>query len=361
MLAVRSLANLYVAQGRLRQARTLYQDGLEYALQAGEEKLPPVGFLSIGLGELCYEWNDLEAAERHLSEGITLGRRSGDVKIWLLGYIGLMYTTLACGKCERVWELLAEAELLARQASFTRGIAWLKLIRPRLSALQGDLVPLLDWAQACGLDPTEEPDARSEDEYQQLAQALLARNEPDLALPLLRGLLKRAEQTQRSGYKILFLLSIARAYELREEDGPALEALTEALVLAEPQGYIRTFIDEGTQIAALLRKLRRSYQQGRPAAPSCSPGYLDRLLRAFGRHLTGQSHRIIAGSPTEQLSQRELEVLRLLAAGHSNAEVATTLVIGLNTVKTHLKHIYGKLGARNRTHAIAYARDLQLL
>ena len=361
MLALRSLATLYRDQGRLHLARKLYEDGLEYALQTHQEHLPPVGFLYVGLGELFYEWNDLETAEHYLREGITLGQRGGDVKIWLLGYVGLIYTTLAHGKHEQAWAIFAEAERLARQTNFTRGIAWLRLIRPRLSALQGNTVPLLDWAQECELDIDTELDGFYEDEYQQLAHAFIEQNKPSLALQLLRRLLARAELSRKPGLKLALLLNIARAYTQEKSHEHALEALVEALNLAEPQRYVRTFIDEGAQIASLLKRLHQIYQQNRPRAGTYSLEYLKALLSAFHSIDAPQSSQASTKHLVEQLSQREQEVLRLLAIGHSNAEIAEKLIIGLNTVKTHLKNIYGKLGTHNRTQAIAQARTLHLL
>jgi LuxR family maltose regulon positive regulatory protein len=132
LLATRSLALLYVDQGRLRRARKLYQEGLAYALQTQQEQLPPVGFLHVGIGELYYEWNELDAAERHLREGITLGQRGGDVKIWLLGSIGLIRTTLARGHHEQGWSLLAEVEHQAHKMHYERGMAWLQSMRLRI-------------------------------------------------------------------------------------------------------------------------------------------------------------------------------------------------------------------------------------
>lgn len=361
MLATRSLALLYADQGRLRQACKLYQDGLAYALQTQQEKLPPVGFMYVGLGELCYEWNDLEAAEHHLREGIALGQRGGDVKIWLLGSIGLISTTLARGDREQGRSLFAEAERQARQTHFQRGVAWLQSIRLRFCALQGHVTPLLDWMQEYGLDPAQAPDMLHEDEYQQLAQALIACNEPDRALPILYGLLERVEQAQRFGRKIPLLLDLAHAYERQGASSQTLETLAEALALAEPQGYIRTFLDEGAQIAAPLRTLHQSSRRETQTGTAYPSGYLKQLLALFRHEQTARVSRERAASPPEQLSSRELEVLRLLAAGHSYADIAEMLVIGLNTVKTHVKNIYGKLGARNRTQAIAHARALHLL
>lgn len=359
LLTVRSLALLLVAQGKLHQAHRLYQDSLERVLEAGQEHLPPVGFLHVGLGELFYEWNDLEAAKRHLRAGIASGQRGGDVKIWLLGYFRLLFTAQARGETAQTWSLLAEAEQLVRQANFTRGLAWLREVRLSLSAQQGDFAPLIAWIQECGLDPLAEPDMRQEDEYAQLAQALILRQEPDLALNILLRLLHRAEQTQRFGLQIPLLLKIACVYMLSEKTDQACETLSRALTLAAPQGYIRTFLDEGGLLVALLGRLLHSSRQGASWGSRSHTGYLQRLLQAADIHSDMHSER--GATLVEPLSRRELEVLRLLSAGHSNAEMAEALVIGLNTVKTHLKNIYGKLEVSTRTQAIARARTLQLL
>ncbi len=223
------------------------------------------------------------------------------------------------------------------------------------------MTPLLDWMQECGLDPAQAPDMLHEDEYQQLAQALIACNEPDRALPILYRLLESAEQAQRFGRKIALLLDLAHAYERQGASSQALETLAEALALAEPQGYIRTFLDKGAQIAAPLRTLHQSSRRETQTGTAYSSGYLKQLLELFRHKQTARVSRERATSLPEQLSSRELEVLRLLAAGHSYADIAEMLVIGLNTVKTHVKNVYGKLGARNRTQAIAYARALHLL
>ena len=361
LLAVRSLANLYVTQGRLHYARKLYEESLERVSAMGQERLPPVGCLDVGRGELSYEWNDLQAAERYAHEGIALGQRGGDVKIWLLGYVLLMYVSQAQGKPDQVRSLFMEAEHLVRRASFTRGQEILGEVGARLGALQDDSAPLLRWAQESGLDLAGNPDASNEDAYHLLAQALMARDELDAARSLLQRLLERAHQTACHGYALVLSLSLARACESRGDSQNALLALEEALCLAMPQNYCRAFLDQGPRIASLLRTLRQAYQRGMRSPRPGVLAYLDHLLERFRHDLSNTGSPETNTSLAGWLTAREMEVLRLLAAGHSNQEIADTLIISLNSVKTHLRSIYRKLDTHNRTQAILRARSLRVL
>ena len=140
------------------------------------------------------------------------------------------------------------------------------------------------------------------------------------------------------------------AFQAQGDTVQALGALEQALTLAEPEGYVRTFIDEGEPMAKLLR---RALSEG------IAPSYVSRLLAAFGE--TAEPRSTVAQPLVEPLSERELEVLRLIAAGLSNAEIAEELFIAVSTVKSHINHIYGKLGATNRIQAVAQAQELGLL
>jgi LuxR family maltose regulon positive regulatory protein len=137
----------------------------------------------------------------------------------------------------------------------------------------------------------------------------------------------------------------------------SLGSLAAAVALAEPEGVIRPFLDEGEPMAALLADLRVAARDGRKPASGASPASLGTLLAAFGGHEPGPYRTGLI----EPLTERELEVLRLLASGRSNAEMAAELFVEQSTVKTHLIHLYSKLGAHSRTQAVARARALQLL
>lgn len=360
MLAVRSLANLYVEQGRLHAAMQLYQETLAIATRISQEELPPLGFMYVGIGELLYEWNDLEDAARYLQKGIECGQRSGDVKIWLIGYIWLTHVRHAQGDIDTAWMLFQQAEALARQANFSRGIVWLEQIRIRLSMMQGDMAPVLRWATTCGIDPAGEPDFLHEYDYYLLAQMLILQDKPAPAIRILTRLLEMEERTGRNGYKITLLLYLALAYTAQAMPEKALDTLARSLTIAASEGYIRTYLDEGARVGVLLKNIRQTLLQKDLPPDACSRAYVDKLLKAFRVH--GSASLADARQPlVEPLSQRELEVLRLLAGGLSNQEIADRLIIGLNTIKTHTRHIYEKLEVGSRTQAIARAKSLRIL
>jgi LuxR family maltose regulon positive regulatory protein len=194
------------------------------------------------------------------------------------------------------------------------------------------------------------------------ARVLLAQTQPDLALQRLEPVLERAVAGQRWKHVHEMRLLQALAHQMDHKEQQALDALSEAVQLAEPEGYIRSFVDEGQPIATLLFKLREKQHKHGP-----SP-YLDTVLGAFSQQSKVDEHqqksmaeRTKAQPLLEPLSERELEVLQLLVQGASNREIAQELVIALDTVKRHVSHIFSKLDVQNRTQAVRKARALALL
>ncbi|MGZ3646286.1 MAG: LuxR C-terminal-related transcriptional regulator, partial [Ktedonobacteraceae bacterium] len=198
------------------------------------------------------------------------------------------------------------------------------------------------------------------------ARILLAQKRPTEVLSLLEQLNSIAEQQERLSHAIEIYILQALAYQLCQQEQEALSTLAQAVRLAEPEGYISCFVDEGAPMAALLSRLREQEREHRPTP------YLDTVMAAFASSLHNQKVEIWRASesghifePTsphfEPLSERELEVLRLMEQGASNQEIAENLVLALSTVKSHVRTILSKLGARNRTQAVKRARSLGLL
>jgi LuxR family maltose regulon positive regulatory protein len=236
--------------------------------------------------------------------------------------------------------------------------------RARLLLAQGDVSAAAQWAKTAGLRPEDEPDYPREPAYLVLARVLLAQDRPGPALALLQRLLAAAASQSRTGSVIEIHALRALALAASGDEPGGMDTLAEALILAFPQGYVRVFADEGTPMHALLARLSAAQRDQRAPARGVHAGYLAALLRACGQPDAVPPQRRAAAAPpgmAEPLTDRELEVLRLLAAGRSNQRIAHDLVVALDTVKKHVTHVLGKLGAANRTEAAARARQLGLI
>jgi LuxR family maltose regulon positive regulatory protein len=209
-------------------------------------------------------------------------------------------------------------------------------------------------------DPADELDTAREIEQAAVARTLIVQNQPNEALSLLETLLVAAQAAGRTAHVIKIRLLRGMAFQAQENNGRALSALEHALSLAGPEGYVRSFVDEGEPIARLLMQILEAQRKGRRAltegfAPECT----SRLLAAFGD--SPQAASLAEQGLIEPLTEREMEVLRLIAGGLSNREIARELVVAVSTVKSHINRFYGKLDVRNRTQVVAQARTLRLL
>jgi LuxR family transcriptional regulator, maltose regulon positive regulatory protein len=233
----------------------------------------------------------------------------------------------------------------------------------RLLLAQGDVTQAARWASDCGLDPDLQPDYPREPGQLVLARLLLAQDRPDQALALLDRLDSAAAAQRRVGSLIEIRAIRAMTLAALGDDRGATAALASALRSGCPQGYVRVFADEGPGMAAVFGRLiaaQRSDQEAAAVPLAC----LARLQRAFDAAPaadSGPAHDSRAPRLVEQLTGRELEVLAMLAAGHSNQSIASRLFISPDTVKKHVSHILGKLGAGNRTEAVARGRELGLI
>ena len=236
--------------------------------------------------------------------------------------------------------------------------------RARLLLAQGEVAAAARWIQERGLGADDEPVYQKEREHLVLARVLLAEDRPAPALTLLERLHVAAAAQDRIGSLIEIHALQALALAAAGDQAGAVNALAEALTLASPQGYVRVFADEGAPMGALLGQLVAA-ERADDAARIVPLGCLGRVLRAFGRKVTATAARAGAAPAVpglvDQLTAREVEVLQLLAAGTANQAIAEELVLSLDTVKKHVGHVLDKLGAANRTQAVARARELGLI
>lgn len=352
--AMASHAHLQLARGYLREADDILRRALDFAAGRGSELLPAMGSVRIGMGELLYEWDDLESAAIHLTEGVKLAGRTGEFEILMRGYIALSRVRQAQGDAESALDLARRAERLARDSGAPQAIVGAALWKARLHLMRGYLAAATSEHEraAGGIQRN-----LRELERLILARLLLARNEPDEALRLLAQLYETVETTGRT---IETLALKALALQAKSEKERAVGILEEALVLAEPEGYVRTFADEGPRMVEILSATLEARQRGRLDLPGRVPThYLRKLLAVLERDASGAASAI-AGLP-EPLSGREIEVLQLIAAGESNRRISRELFVSVGTVKTHINNLYRKLGVNSRTQAVARARELKIL
>ena len=236
--------------------------------------------------------------------------------------------------------------------------------RARLLLAQGNVAAAARWAQENGLRATDTPPYSREPEYLVLTRVLLAQDRPGQALTLLESMLAAATSQGRTGSIIEIQVLQALALAASGDEAAAVDALAGTLTLACPQGYVRVFADAGAPMGVLLGRLVAAQRAEDTTARSVPLGCLARVLQALGRnHAVPGSRPRTAAVPglVEQLTARELEILRLVAAGTPNQAIADQLVVTLDTVKKHITHLLGKLGAANRTEAVARARQLGLI
>jgi LuxR family maltose regulon positive regulatory protein len=367
LIALGSLAQMQLEQGHLRQAGETYQEALQrLELPAEAEQAnytSTAARLYIGLAELLYHRNELEQAQQQLMTGISLAQAEQGSGTLAGGYLLLARLRQAQGNTEEALEAIHRAARLAQQ--YTGPYYWNMEVtgyQARLWLAQNNLKAVQTWAGERSLWPVSLPETipyLREGEYLILARLLLAqgkqpspqatdspRSPITLAAELLVKIAQTAQETNRLGRLLEVLILQALILQAQAKEAEALAVLDEALSLARAEGYIRVFVDEGPAMANLLRQAKTQ---------SLFPEYVARLISAFS----------LPSAPPipllDPLSERELEILRLIATGMSNKVLAETLFLTVGTVKWHLNNIYSKLDVRSRTHAVARARELGLL
>ena len=361
LMAMSRQAKLQMAQGRLRKADHVLQRTLRFAVEQVGDSLPATGEVHVIIGELLYEWNDLEAATRRMKEGIRLAERMGQFETLVDGYVAISRVEMAQDSADSALETAQEASRLAERSGAAEAIVEAAAWNARLHLTRGDLTAaVLELERIAGTSAVSVSMVR---ESEQIARARLtvARGEHEEALRLLEGLRQSAEAAGRTGKLIEILALQALALWAKGKKERAVSSLTRALALAEPEGYIRTFADEGEAMGELLSATLETRQRGRLDAnmSRVSVAYLARLIGALAQE--DASAPVADERLPEPLSERELEVLALIASGNSNEEIASKLFVSVSTVKTHINNLYRKLGARSRTQALARARDLDLI
>ena len=359
-----TLADIQITQGHLREAMSIYERGLQLATKQDASVVRGAADMHVGMAELYRERNDLITAMQSLQKSKVLGEFNGLPKNpyrWRIAMARILETQ---GDLEGSLDLLDEAEPMY-VGDFSPNVRPIQALKARIWIKQGELGKALDWARERELSIEEEPSYLREFEQITFAKILLSQYQSDHtesslndAIRLLERLLKSAEAGGRMGSVIEILILQALVYQMKKDIPVALSMLERALKLAEPENYIRMFVDEGAAMATLLREV---------AARKIMPDYVDRLLSAFEAERKGigeetpPSAAPASSSLIEALSQRELDILRLFKTDLSGPEIAQELVIALSTVRTHTKSIYNKLNVNSRRAAVKRAIELGLI
>jgi LuxR family maltose regulon positive regulatory protein len=367
--ALQMKAEMRVTQGRLREAASIYEGARELAVDRRGRRLPVAIKVLVGLGELHRQWNDLDRATALVCEGIEQAKKWSEA--WGMGgYLTLARIRQAQGDVDGARAAMQTAERYALEFDATEidDLA-VAAFQARLWIAQGDLAAAAQWVAKRDLEHERGmyrkgtsgyavPYLIREIERTTLARVYMAQGRPEKAVYLLGALLESAEERRRMGSAIEILTLRALALQMSGHQAQSMSDLERALSFAEPEGYVRLFLDEGEPMAQLLR---------RAASRDLCVDYARQLLMAFELAEHGTSMRVDAQTRPhtqpliEPLSERELEVLRLFSEGMSNREVAQRLYLSLHTVKWHAGNIYGKLGVKNRSKAVAKARALGIL
>jgi LuxR family maltose regulon positive regulatory protein len=358
------LGQVQRAQGRLDAAVGTYQQALEITAAPGRPAMPAVGIAFVGMGEVAYQRNELEAAVRQVTEGIERCRQLNFTQPLATALAALAWIRQARGDAADAREAMGEAGRVAPGPGVTGLLNPVPTQRARLLLAQGDVAAAVRWTKQRGLGPDDDPGYPRESEYLVLARVLLAQDRPAQALTLLERLHAAATAQGRTGSVIEIQALQALALAAAGEQDAAVNTLAQALMLGCPQGYVRVFADEGPPMSALLVHLIAAQKAEQAATRDVPLGCLAQLLRAFGgTDAAGARQDTTTAVPglVEQLTPRELEILALLAAGMPNPRIAEELVVSLDTVKKHVSHLLAKLGASNRTEAVTRARQLGLL
>jgi LuxR family maltose regulon positive regulatory protein len=361
MIGCTTLGKVREARGMLGAALSNYEDGLRFAKDAVRFSPFHVGEAHLGQARVLFQRNDLDGALGHATQGVELARQVVEYLLLGIGLQTLAWIRHARGDWEEAREAMEESTVLIPRPNVASVVYPGHAGRAKLHLAQGNAEPAERFVERQGLGVEDDITFNREENYLVLARLLMAQGDTSRALELLSRMDALAGSQGRYGNLFEIRVLKALALDVSGDHDKALGLLADTLTRAAPEGYVRVFVDEGPPMASLLRRLAGVGKGEVPRMSSDVRGHLNTVLRAC---------RPIAGVPRDEgpavwlphpLTDRELEVLQLLAAGRRNREIAEELYVSVDTVKKHVSHILDKLAASNRTEAVAEAVSLGIL
>jgi len=348
------LASVYREQGLLHRCVSLCQEAIQLADEYGAQSFGYVGRLESRFADVLCEQNKLSDAIQYANSGVEKAHKWKNPNHYAYAYYVKGRILHAQGDTQGSLLALAEADRLRHAGPLLQIILFsIESFQVRLWLSSGDLEIAERWVEETQINNNV---TENTTRLITKARVLIAQEKPEKALGILKRVEKKNELENRLHSYIQVLILIALAQAAKNEVDLALEALEKSISLAKPRGYLRTFVDEGQPMENLLRKAH---------AREIAPDYIQQLLSVIDsekeRLLATRSEKLDQSGLVEPLSDREIEVLQLIAGGLTNREIAEHLFLSLNTVKVHTRNIYGKMGVHNRTQAVTNAREKGLL
>jgi LuxR family maltose regulon positive regulatory protein len=345
------------AQGRLLQVQELCQQRVRLANESGMSQTAVVGWLLAIWGEVLAETNDIDGALNLVEKSIELTEHGGDVGMLGWSYLSLTRVMFARGDMAGAEKIIQKINKKAKESIVPTWIinlnaAW----QSRIWLAQGKLNEAAQWVRERGLELDKSPSYLNKYKYLTLARILIAQGQEKESIGLLQDVLEESEVGGDTTRAIEILILQALALHAGGDTNRAMRVLERALTFAEPRGFYRIFVDEGSSMAPLLYDA---------LANGIASDYVNRLLQAFpideSKQVELSASQVSESDYIEPLSEREIEVLQLVAEGLTNPEIAARLILSPYTIKTHTRNIYSKLGVSNRTQAVTKARTLGIL
>jgi LuxR family maltose regulon positive regulatory protein len=357
------LGDLYVDMAQLHHAKDICQQALDFSERYNSRPdVPFTGYIYVRIGHVLRQWNQLEDAHRYASKGLALCRAWNVPDVVALSCIELAYIQLALGNQEKSQDAIHEA-IHIMQSFSPFGTKHAAAHQAKIDLERGDIDAAERWAQANDLVMDGDFEYHREIEYLSLTRLFIAQKRFGEAHSLAERICRLAQEIGKRQTELDGLILLALVFSIQGGTDQALVHLEKALSIGEPEGYIRIFVDEGLPMVRLLREA---------VARGIAVDYVGKILDAYFAGVQRSGGAGVKESPpapllprptalTEPLSERELEIVQLIAEGLTNPEIAARLFLSLNTVKVHTRNIYGKLNVHSRTQAIARSQELGLL